>query len=391
MAKTRPQKKEYDVVDVHVTGENNSLHAMVQYPLLDGTKQYTVEVTEFVCPISQQSPLPSNKFFAQDTGMFFRLRRKNVGNPPNSDHTLMPGNMVGPMGGVGGTLNADMTEFRKNSQRPIRTVGDLAYYMQRFFDDVKAAYISTAVPPVDLLLGLEHGGIPNVRVTQNTPFVTVRLLPNSSIILFLSPLFTKHFYIEMSDYGTKMLGLSTDNTVAFRTAAGVVLTGFPALTNGTANVVAGAAVATVEFTSLYPVERHFEHRERVEVRTDMGIPPTVVWDVDDKETYSFVIATFPVVTTTTTAVKCNNLGVTTDDTIYTNSLLSGNINFRKAEDKVTERYLILNSQYFHNIRLQLYIVRKDWNPTTKVFVFTAERLEFEEGQTWTAKLRFRSI
>ena len=391
------QKKERDVVDVHVTGESSTSNSILQYPLLDGTRIYTAEITEFVCPLTHQSPLPSDKFFEHDTGMFFRIRRKNVGNPPLTDHTLMPGNMAAPVGGVGGNMTTDKSTFRKNPQRTIRTVGDVSYYGQRFFDDVKAAYFNPGNPGVGLLLGAEHGGGPDAIITANTSFVDVRLQPNGCLTFFFSPLWTKHFWLEVSAYGQKILGLP-DSIIAFATVGGATVTGQAALiepAGGVAgaglNIQAGEINQTVELVSLYPIDRFFEHRVRVEVRSDMGIPPTVVWDVDDKESYSFVMATFPITTTTTTGVLCNNLGTTTDNVTFTNSLLSGNINFRKAEDRVTERYRILNSQYFHSIRLQLYIVRKEWNTTTKEFAFKPEKLEFAEGQSWTAKIRFRSV
>ena len=272
----------------------------------------------------------------------------------------------------------------------MRTVGDLAYYMQRFFDDVKAAYINTAAPNAPLLLGNEHGGLPDQVVTANTPFVNVQLQPNGCIKLFFSPLWTKHFWLEVSNYGKKVLGLSEDNVIAFRTVGDNIVTGLPALTDGTFNIVAGESAATIEFVSLYPVDRFFEHRVRVELRSDMGFPPTVVWDVDDKESYSHVLATFPITTKTTTGVSCNNAGTTTNEVVYSSEVLAGNIVFRRAEDRVSERYQLLNAQYFHDIRLQVYIVRKIWKEAEETFIFQSEKLEFEPGQSWTAKLRFRS-
>ena len=102
----KQKKPTSDIVDVLVTAETSSVHSMLQYPLLDGTQSYTVAVTEFCCPLSQQSPLPTNLFFSDDVGMFFRLRRKNVGAAPNTNGTLMPGDMAGPLGGPGGGANS---------------------------------------------------------------------------------------------------------------------------------------------------------------------------------------------------------------------------------------------------------------------------------------------
>ena len=68
-------KKEIDVVDVHVTSKDR-VDCFSQYPLLDGSKKYTVELTEFVCPLANQSALPDISFFEQN--IFFEIRRKRL-------------------------------------------------------------------------------------------------------------------------------------------------------------------------------------------------------------------------------------------------------------------------------------------------------------------------
>jgi len=175
-----------DVVDVHVTGESSDISAILQYPLLDGSRQYTVEVTEFCCPIMSESPLPDDAFCATEIGMFFRIHRKNLaglGVAVNHADTYLT--TLFPAGVPAGTVvfTEDNTVFRKNPQRPIRTVGDLAYYMQRFFDDVREQYVNRLglLPVVALLQGIQHGGIPNVAVAEDDDFVQVEIAANGSL------------------------------------------------------------------------------------------------------------------------------------------------------------------------------------------------------------------
>ena len=74
----RPSR-EKDVVDVHVTSISERVDAFSQYPLLAGDKRYTVEVTEFVCPLAGQGPLPSLDFFDDDTqAPLIQVRRKRL-------------------------------------------------------------------------------------------------------------------------------------------------------------------------------------------------------------------------------------------------------------------------------------------------------------------------
>ena len=69
----------------------------------------------------------------------------------------------------------------------------------------------------------------------------------------------------------------------------------------------------------------------------------------------------------------------------------GDITWRRAEDKVSERYILNDSKFFHNIRLEVFCVRKEWHNTLNEFEFAKEKMVFQDGESWTAKLRFRSI
>ena len=182
--------------------------------------------------------------------------------------------------------------------------------------------------------------------------------------------------------------------MGFRTVCGgEVVQGLTALTDNqeAGLIIAGTTAETVEYPAIHPLERYFDHRIRLEVESQIGIPPTVVWSTDNKQKLSHVIATFPISIDSQTAVVCNSEGAATQEVYYQSNLLVGNITWRRAEDKISERYLVLNSQYFHNVRLEIFIVRKHWNLVSKEFRFIREKMVFTEGESWTAKLRFRSI
>ncbi len=439
--------QEVDIVDVHVTSTSERVDAFTQYPLLDGTKKYTVEVTEFVCPLAGQEALP-NQTTSVDN-LLFEIRRRYVvpgagAIPVLNDMSrlvtsipMLANNQFLPFG----LFTDDKVQFRKNDQRPMATPGDMCYHLQRFFDDVIRRYLKVQAvaaanllvqttiandpasapaevqaanelingPTVDgvvannglqsisdaynnpLLLGALHGGIPNILVTAATKFVTVNIQPNGCLALFFHPVFTKHFFLEMTTYGERLLGIGVDHLVAFRDVGGYVATGLHALTshNVAGTIIAGGADETVENRGTHPLERYFDHRIRLEVESQIGIPPTVVWSTDDRQKISHNICTFPIQMKTQSAVLCNSEGAATAEVSLESDLLVGDITWRRAEDKVSERYLIHNSQYFHNVRLEIFIVRKQWFENE--FRFIRERMTFTDGESWTAKLRFRSI
>ena len=58
------RRREVDIIDAHVTSTSNVVDVFSQYPLLDGDKRYTVEITEFTCPLAgpRQNELELNLF-----------------------------------------------------------------------------------------------------------------------------------------------------------------------------------------------------------------------------------------------------------------------------------------------------------------------------------------
>ena len=66
-----------DVVDVHIGSESGRLDAFSDLAILDGTKKYSVQCTEFVCPLAGQDALPPVSWFNIGGNEFFTIRRRN--------------------------------------------------------------------------------------------------------------------------------------------------------------------------------------------------------------------------------------------------------------------------------------------------------------------------
>jgi hypothetical protein len=177
--------------------------------------------------------------------------------------------------------------------------------------------------------------------------------------------------------------------------AGNLLSGEAALKDAFGNVSNGGTAATVEIANTHSLYRYFDHRVRLEVETQMGIPITSVWSTTNSQQLSHVIATFPIQAKYSTTVVCDLTGTALVNEVHiTDELQHGPIIFRRAEDKVSERYQILNSQYFHNIRLEVFVVRREFGLDQHggtSFKFKREKMTFDEDDYWTAKLRFRSL
>jgi hypothetical protein len=176
----------------------------------------------------------------------------------------------------------------------------------------------------------------------------------------------------------------------------VVLTGIEALydplVGGGVIVAPGEVAQTVVVQCMYPLSRLFDHRVRLEIdSSSMPVPAVVTWTTDNKQKVRHTIASFPINQTYQTGIELNTQGADEGGVSFTSNMFLGPVVWRRAENKVSERYEILNSQFFQNVRLDVYIVRREWNTTSNKFVFARREITLADGESWTAKLRFRTF
>ena len=386
-----------DVVDVHVTSSSNVVDAFSQYPLLMGERRYTLELTELVAPVPG-SALPPTEFFVDENGnvkdFFLRVRRRRVvadTTPVFHDDSSL-GSLTYDVDGELVPIFPDNSyyTFYKSARRRITTVGGLIYHLQRFFDDLINRYVGIGI------VAASHGGGDNVDVTEQLAnnFVSVSLTPSGTMQLLLSPLFTKHFFLHIPKFAQKLLGLeASGEVIGFREEnTGIITTGL----NGISAVVgdsrylnAGGVSQSVEIESSHSLFKFFDSRVRLEVETQMGVPITNVWSTSNTQQISHVIATFPIESKHTVKILCDAFGRTLSQVETFEDLRETAISWRRAEQKVSERFLLNNSQYFHNIRVELFLVRRVWSEDK--FLFKREKVQLGDSEFWTAKLRFRSI
>jgi hypothetical protein len=394
----------YDVVDVSVSSTNPIVDAILEHPILDGTKKYSIEVTEFTTPLSTEPPLPLIATFQGapvDTMLLFRLRRKTDSVPVIHANNLLanlPQNGAAPNIDNLGPVLGPLDTFTHDAYRPFRTPNDILFYLQEYFNEIKNVYAGSHHG----LDAVSHGGVPNITAAAMgaDDFVKVLLTPNGTIRFYFSEIFTKHFFLETSNYGVKLFGLNPNDNrvVAFRTVGGgpggPVLTGLNALYGVPHGVVivVGETSETVVLQCKYPLIRHFDHRVRLEIDSSaMPVPAVIDWGTDNRQRVRHTIATFPINQRMETGIALNTQGAHEGDISFSTKMFLGDIVFRRAEDKVSERYEILNSQFFQNIRLEVFIVRKEWNTATSTFGFKRRGITLADGESWTCKLRFRTF
>ena len=386
----------YDLVDVTITSQKPIVDAILEHPILDSTKKYSIEVTEFTTPLTNETPMPLVKMFNtyEETLYLFRIRRRNVGETLGTDTlklTTLGGGGADSLGEKFQNLKyGEELTFRPNEFIPIHTPNDLVFALQQYLDEIKQVYILD-----DGITAADHGNgndVTKADLEAEHSWVRVVLSPNGTIRLYMSPIFCNHFFLECSDYSKKIFGLD-DNVIAFR-LDGNVLTGNVALTQQAVggDVVPALMTQTAALQGKYPLTRHFDHRIRLELDSSgMPVPAVISWSTDNKQQIRHNLATFPINMKHESSLTINTVGADEGNISIKSDMLLGDLIFRRAENKISERYQILNAQFFQNIRLEAFIVRKEWSHATTAFEFKRRALTLLDGETWTAKLRFRTF
>jgi len=391
--------QKYDVVDVHLSSTKSILDSILEHPILDGTKKYTIACTEFTAPITAEPPLPLNSTFADGAIYMFLLnvKRKNGAGGTIITHISHDlSTLPAPLGQAAGKLN-QFDIFLPDSKKSIHTINDLVFYMQNYVTEIQKVYSLAQVGAgVAGINGLAHGGGGDITPLQVAadPCVRVSLTPNGRIRFVLSAMFAANFFIQLSDFSQNLFGL--EEVIAFGIDGGEVTSGIEALA-GPGNtladpVVNGNPAETCIVEGRYPLSRFFDHRVMIDLDSaGMPIPNVIAWTTQNKQSQRHTLATFPINVRSQTSIYLNNIGGATGEVEFKSELLQGNVVWRRAEDKVSERFEILNSQFFQNIRVEVLIERREWDRQNKKYVFKRRNMLFGEGDSFTAKLRFKTL
>ena len=388
--------EKYDIVDVHLSSTKSMLDSILEHPILDGDKTYTIAVTEFTAPISAETPLPLNQTFKdqEPTMYLLNVKRKNGDADTVISHiSHSMSTLPAPLGQAAGILN-QFQRFMPNVYKSIQTVNDLVFYIQEYFTEIQKVYATAGGPGID---GGEHGGGANVTAANvgADQWVRASLTPNGRIRLVMSEMFASNFFIQLSDFSQSLFGFD-EEVIAFGTHGGAVTSGIPGLV-GDGNTLLDSVQnlnpgETCIIEGKYPLTRFFDHRVMIDVDSGgMPIPNVVTWNTSNQQSLRHTLATFPINQRMETGIHLNNVGGATGEVDFRSELMQGNIVWRRAEDKIRERYQILNPQFFQNIRLEIIIERREWDFQSKAYVFKRRAMLFRDGDSWTAKLRFRTL
>ena len=383
----------YDVVDVAVTSDKPGCDAILDFPLLDGEKKYTLELTEFTAPLVAEHPMQmtySNTGESQSYELF-EVRRRLVSNPavgPLHDNCKFAALFAN--GTVLKTRAEEMDYFRVSQFRPVTCVNDLVHETNRYFRELRSLVAELA--DAGVVLGKTKAE------WRADPFARLTLSQGGVVKLTLSAAFAKNFFVRFDPYGELVYGLG--DYIAFGQVVGqngVFYSGYSGLTFDQGNdILPTADVSAQQVRAKYPITRNFDLRQAIEVEAPgMRIPGQVKWTIKNNQSVKFSIASFPLKSQFTSVIALDADGGTQDKMEFHSTVFVGNHVFRRAEDKVKERYLITSSRWYQNVRLTVEIERRrvvvDRNTGQMVLDFVRTPITLPKDGYWSAKLRFRTL
>ena len=376
----------FEVVDITISSETAQVDAILEHPLLDGDKTYTVEVTELTAPLSGEPPLPREVMEVHDGFYLFRVRAKSHGSAPNAAgcdlRELLP-EIVGNAQRIASRVAlVNYQEFRESSKTSIRSVQDLVYEAQNHLSNIKA------------IITADHAALPVFLDIEDDAWAQVTMTPNNTIRFTLSPLFCDTCFIQLSAFSKKLFGVD-ESYISFTKINDVTVSALTVEVNGV-QVVNRPNGSEPDGTCIqqgtFPLTRNFEHRVQLDLDSGgMPIPAVTTWTVSNKSAIRHTMASFPIQQVYETKVQIDSRGSVLADIETRCALLQGNVVFRRAEDKVTERYQITNSRFFQNIRLELLVERRIFDHVTSEWTFKRFPITLQKGDFWSCKLRFRTV
>ena len=361
-------KVDLDLVDVEVEQTGTSTTDMFfQEPVLDYTRDYVVAVSELSVPI-QEEPMLSNR---SGNATIFYIRRKVAGQNDSHIDRIITG------------VHAGISTFKTNNRR-ISSPTDFIRQVNLFFLKFAQTYAQAA-----------GGGFPAV-VANHAHYRVQTIISPSGILEIAAPgRWWNNFYIELSPYGKELLG--------YTILAKTFLTGeslYIQLSKNAANVIsrtnildangvfimANAWITNHTNSATHSMFRYVEHRIRVELDADLSIPANVLIENGEQKMH-YNIGSFPIKHNYNGSITLNT-GNRITSVKLESPLNIGSLLIKSRADHTTDWYTISSAANIQNMRLNLIMLRREWNRQKNVWELVRNTLVIDKKAVWNATLKF---
>ena len=351
-----------DVVDIQVEHTGEAFTDMFfQEPVLDMERDYVVGVSELSVPLSNEPLITSNTKLLDESILEFRLKVDGNNVMLHRDHQA-------------GKFDPDVegrAHFKLNKQlvvTPVDIVQHLSswvYTLQDWRNTVAAA---------------------------NAYQITLLSSPSGILRIRANDLFWAHYSILVTDFGKELLGYD-------QSIIGLVwnqaMAGPSTQVSDLVNVATGIYRASnhpsyggaYEIPFQYSVFRYIESRLRIEVDADLAIPSNILVE-NGKHKVHYNIASYALPQKYEGMVSVSNDPVVSTKVSHITHFYTGNTIIKSKDTPTTDWYKLLSAANVQNMRLHLFVVRRDWDIGNKTWTLSRNKLTMSDNSTWFLTLKF---
>ena len=422
---TRPNT---DCVNVEIMQDaKNEAICRFKLPFLLPKTDYVVGVTSLTIPIM------NTRLIGPAYPELFYIKRRNVGQDiGNAGHTytdgqgVIGGNIIGtgrldalenddPAQGVvaGSTLDVMrhdlIATFSTIQGNALLNISDFLMRLNIFGAAFRNSIDKVGIDPRFYGGPSNDGPIPTLAEgfeslatlqAQNRPprvpkpMIDFGVTPSGFLIITLQPIFSNHFFLEISPMGQALLGLDTDRIAITQNQATGVITQFgEGLTSGIPgpdeNTIRAATVS--QAVTLYgnkSLLQTLESRVSIHVETDLPILKTIV-TTNGQESHAYDLASFVLENESSSRIKIDGLTVQNNVEFITPTRC-GQLVLQSRNENPTQWSPLLSVDELLLFRVRLYLKTREYNPILKKWIFQKKEFPIEQ-ERWTMGLRFVSM
>ena len=361
MSNVTVNKVGMDIVDIEVRQKGKaSTDMFFQNPILDYTRDYVIGVSELQVPLASEPMFSVNP----ENDIILRIQARDP---------LWDVNNVG--------VNMGPNSMFSLTRNMVSSAGSFFQGLAQFGADWNGRF----------------AGAGNVRSVQ------FRTTSGGRLRIAGTPDFWINHWIEFSRYGQELLGLErrfihfTQDALPgggnpIEVAEGMLTYG--GLTDrGNLNglfivqdVVALQALGQIlEYVSPHEVLSRLEHRMRIEIDADLSVPANILLENEiQKVHYNIGSFAFP----TDVEQELSTTAQVATDSFLKERLLTGPLIVKSKKEPTTDWYRLLATANVQNMRLHIFIVRREYNQVTRKWSLVRNELNIRDQDTWEATLKF---
>ena len=361
MSNVTVNKVGMDIVDVEVRQKGKaSTDMFFQDPILDYTRDYVVGVSELSVPLNSEPMFSKNEV----NDIILKVCNRNTAYGYRDPQIQM---------GVNG-------DFSLRSAA-VNSAGGFYRALSNF--------------------SIQWRGVFGAPVGAPVRYFEIRAMAGGRLVIEGNPEFWLHHFVLLSAYGQELLGFDTPYlhyTMDFigggnLTTAPTELTydglsgrGIPQGLFVDQDVPALRALNQnlVHIASRECISR-LEHRMRIEIDADLSVPANILLDNGIQKVH-YNIGSFAFPTGVDQELEVDggfNMALK-----IKSPLLTGKYIVKAKETPTTDWYRLLATANVQNMRLHVFIVRREWNEESRSWSLVRNELTMRDQDSWDATLKF---